>query len=60
MRFVPVDDVAPLKTIRNAAFGLSFSPAIPDSVNTSGTDPNAVAGVYGGPKSMNVIPSRLY
>ena len=30
------------------------------SENTSGTEPNALAGVYGVPKLMNVTPSRLY
>jgi hypothetical protein len=60
MRLFPVDDVAPLKTILNAAFGLLFRPAIAARLNTSGTAPNVVAGVYGGLKSTNETPSRLY
>src|SRR6185369_3300185 len=59
-RLVPVDELAPLKTIRNAAFGLSSSPAIAARPNTIGTEPNAVAGIYGDPKLINDIPSRLY
>src|SRR6185369_2021306 len=59
-RLVPVDELAPLKTIRNAAFGLSSSPAIAARPNTIGTAPNAVAGIYGDPKLINEIPSRLY
>jgi hypothetical protein len=44
MRLVPVDDDAPLKRIRNAAFALSFSPIMLDNVNTNGIEPKAVAG----------------
>ena len=45
MRLFPVDEVAPLKTILNAAFGLLFSPAIAARLKTSGVAPNVVAGV---------------
>jgi hypothetical protein len=60
MRLFPVEEVAPLNTTRNAAFGLLFNPAILTSENTSGKLPNAVAGTYGDPKSMKLMPSRLY
>src|SRR5215213_11926435 len=60
IRLLPVDEVAPLKTIRNAAFGLLFNPTIVARLKISGTEPNAVAGVNGDPKSVNEIPSRLY
>ena len=60
IRLVPVDDVAPLNMIRNTALGLLFNASMLDRLNTSGTVPNAVNGVYGGPKSRKLIPSRLY
>ena len=44
IRLFPVELVAPLKTILNAALGLLLRPAILESVNTTGTAPNAVAG----------------
>ena len=60
IRLLPVEVVAPLKTILNAAFGLLLSPTMLDKVKTIGTDPKAVAGTKGDPKSVKVIPSRLY
>ena len=60
IRLFPVELVAPLKTIRKAAFGLLFNPAILESVKTTGTAPNAAAGTYGEPKSIKFMPSRLY
>ena len=44
IRFVPVEDVAPLNTIRKAAVGLLFNPRMLDKVNTTGAVPNALSG----------------
>ena len=56
----PVAVVAPLKTMRKAAFGLLFKPGMLPRSNTTGTDPNATGGAKVDPKSTNVAPSRLY
>jgi hypothetical protein len=44
IRLVPVADVAPLNTMRNAELGLSLSPARVLKSKTTGVDPKAAAG----------------
>ncbi len=45
IRLLPVAEVAPLNTMRNAASGLLLRPAMLLKLNTSGEDPKAAGGV---------------
>src|SRR5216117_2123322 len=44
IRLFPLDEVAPLNTMRNVALGLLFKPEIPLKSKTKGDDPNAEGG----------------